>query len=73
MDAVKVARSDVIDQYLAWSRERLSEAFAWAMNLMGQPQDVSWDTATQFVSDYVLLPLVVVVVLLIVVKHALSD
>ena len=73
MDALNTARSDLIDQYLAWSRELLSDALAWAMNLIGRSQETSWDAATQFISDYVLLPLVVVIAVLIVVKQALSD
>ena len=73
MDALNTARSDLIDQYLAWSRELLSDGLAWAMNLIGRSQEMSWDAATQFISDYVLLPLVVVIAVLIVVKQALSD
>ena len=73
MDTLNTARSDLIDQSLAWCRELLSDAFAWVMNLIGRSQEMSWDAAAQFISDYVLLPLVVVIALLIVVKQALSD
>ena len=73
MDAMNIARSDLIEEYVARSRQLLSEAFTWGMNLIGYSQEVSWDTATKFLSDYLLLPLVVLLGLLIVVKRALGD
>ena len=73
MESFNIARSDLIDQYLTRSQELLSHALVWARQLIGRSQEVSWDATSQFMTDYVLLPLVVVVVLLIVVKHALSD
>ena len=73
MDAMNVVRSDTIEQYLDRSRELLSQATTWSMNLISQSQDVSWDTASKFLSDYLLLPLVVLLGLLIVVKRALGD
>jgi len=73
MDAMNVVRSDTIEPYLSRSRELLSQATTWSMNLISQSQDVSWDTATKFLSDYLLLPLVVLLGLLIVVKRALGD
>jgi hypothetical protein len=73
MDSFNVVRNDFFDQYLAWGRDLLSDALAWGLNLIGRPEGVSWDVASKFVSDYVLLPLVVLLVLLIVVKQALSD
>ena len=73
MDAMNVVRSDTIEQYLGRSRELLSQATTWSMNLISQSQDVSWDTATKFLSDYLLLPLVVLLGLLLVVKRALGD
>jgi hypothetical protein len=73
MDVTNVVRSDTIEQYLDRSRELFSQATTWSMNLIGQSQDVSWDTATKFLSDYLLLPLVVLLGLLIVVKRALGD
>ena len=73
MDSLNTARSDLVEQYLAWSRELLSDGFAWVMHLIGAPQGMSWDVASKFLSDYVLLPLVVLLVLLIVVKRALAD
>ena len=73
MDAMDIVRSDAIEQYLSRSRELLSSAVTWSMNLIGQSQQVSWETASKFLSDYLLLPLVVLVGLLLVVKKALSD
>jgi hypothetical protein len=73
MDSFHIVRNDLFEQYLAWGRELLSDTLAWFLQLIGQPQGVSWDVASKFVSDYVLLPLVVLLVLLIVVKQALSD
>ena len=73
MDAMNVVRNDLIEQYLARSRELLSDAFAWGMNLIGRSDELSWDVATKFLSDYLLLPLVVLLGLLIVVKRALGD
>ena len=73
MDAMNVVRSDTIEQYLSRSRELLAQATTWSMNLISQSQEVSWDTATQFLSDYLLLPLVVLLGLLLVVKSALDD
>jgi hypothetical protein len=43
------------------------------MNQIGQSHDVSWGTALQFVNDYLLLPLVVLVVLAMLLKQTLSD
>ena len=43
------------------------------MNMIGRSQEVSWRDAYQFLSDYVLLPLVILVVLLILIKHVLTD
>jgi len=71
MDAMDIVRSDAIEQYLSRSRELLSYAVTWSMNLIGQSQ--SWETASKFLSDYLLLPLVVLVGLLLVVKKALGD
>ena len=73
MDAMDIVRSDAIEQYLSRSRELLSYAVTWSMNLIGQSQQVSWETASKFLSDYLLLPLVVLVGLLLVVKKALGD
>jgi hypothetical protein len=73
MDSFNVVRNDFFDQYLAWGRELLSHTLAWFLQLIGQPQGLSWNVASKFVSDYVLLPLVVLLVLLIVVKQALND
>ena len=73
MDAMNILRSDLFEQYLARSRELLSGAVGWGMNLISRSQEVSWDTASQFLSDYLLLPLVVLLGLLIVVKRALGD
>jgi len=73
MDAMNIVRSDSIEQYLRWSRELLSYAVTWSMNLISQSQGVSWDTASKFLSDYLLLPLVVLLGLLLVVKKALGD
>ena len=73
MDATSIVRSDAIEQYLTRARELLSDAFALGMNLIGQSQEISWDTATKFLSDYLLLPLVVLLGLLLVVKKALGD
>ena len=73
MDAMNIARSDLFEQYLARSRELLSDAVGWGMTLVSRSQEVSWDTASKFLSDYVLLPLVVLLGLLLVVKKALGD
>ena len=73
MDATSIVRSDAIEQYLTRARELLSDGFALGMNLIGQSQEISWDTATKFLSDYLLLPLVVLLGLLLVVKKALGD
>ena len=73
MDAMNIVRSDTIEQYLARSRELLSVAFTWGMNLIARSHEVSWDDATKFLSDYLLLPLVVLLGLLLVVKRALDD
>ena len=73
MDAMNMVRGDLIEQFLARSRELLSGVATWGMNLLGRSQDVSWDATSRFMSDYVLLPLVVLLVLLIVVKRALGD
>ena len=73
MDAMNVVRSDLIEQYLARSRELLADAVTWGATLIAQSQQVSWDAASKFLSDYLLLPLVVLLGLLIVVKRALGD
>jgi len=73
MDAMDIVRSDSIEQYLRWSREMLSYAVTWSMKLIGQSQEVTWDTASKFLSDYLLLPLVVLLGLFLVVKKALGD
>jgi hypothetical protein len=73
MDSFETARTDFFDQYLAWWRRFLADAFAWAMNQLGQPHDVSWESTLNFVNDYLLLPVVVLVVLILLVKQTLSD
>jgi len=73
MDSLKVVRSDLIEQYVASARELLSEGISRVVELAGGPPGVTWDIAAKFVSDYVLLPFVVILVLLIVVRQALSD
>ena len=73
MNSFKIARADFFDQYFDWWRRFFSDAFAWAMNQVGQSPDLSWDAALHFVNDYLLLPLVVLVVLGILLKQTLSD
>ena len=73
MDAMKIVRSDLFEQYFNRSRELLSDAVGWGANLISRSQEISWDTASKFLSDYLLLPLVVLLGLLIVVKRALGD
>jgi hypothetical protein len=73
MDTLNVVRSDLVEQYVARGRELVSGALARGFELIGQPQGVPWDVAAKFMSDYVILPLVVVLVLLIVVRQALND
>ena len=73
MDAMNIVRSDLIEQYLARSRELLADIVTWGMNLISRSQEVSWDTASKFLSDYLLLPLVVLLGLLLVVRGALRD
>jgi hypothetical protein len=73
MDSFKIARADLLDQYFDWWRRFFSDAFTWAMNQIGQSHDVSWGTALQFINDYLLLPLVVLVVLAMLLKQTLSD
>ena len=73
MGSFKIARADFLDQYVDWWRRSFSDAFAWAMNWIGHSQDISWETALQFVNDYLLLPLVVLVGLVLLLKQTLSD
>ena len=73
MDALNVVRSDLIERYVARARELLSDGLARVLELAGGPQGVTWDVAAKFMSDYVLLPLVVIVVLLIVVRQAING
>ena len=73
MDSLNVVRSDLVEQYVARARELLSDGLSRVMELVGGPQAVTWDIAAKFMSDYVLLPLVVLLVLLIVVRQALND
>jgi hypothetical protein len=73
MDSLNVVRNDLIEQYVASARELLSDGLSRVVELAGGPQGVTWDVAAKFMSDYVLLPLVVILVLLIVVRQALND
>ena len=73
MGSFKITRTDLLDQYFDWWRGFFSDAFAWAMNQIGHSQDISWDTALRFVNDYLLLPLVVLVGLVLLLKQTLSD
>jgi hypothetical protein len=73
MDTPNIVRSDLIEQCLVRGRELVSGALARVLELTGRPEGVPWDVAAKFVSDYVLLPLVVVLVLLFVVRQALND
>jgi hypothetical protein len=73
MGSFSAARSDLFDRYFEWSRGLFSDAFAWAMDQIGHSPDLSWRTALAFVNDYLLLPLVVLVVLAMLVKRTLSD
>ena len=73
MDSIKTAHSDLFDQYFDWYRRFFSDVFAWAMNQMGRSQEISWGDALQFINDYLLLPLVVVVGLVLLLKQTLSD
>ena len=73
MDSLDVVRSDLVEQYVARARALLSDGLSRVMELVGGPQTVTWDIAAKFMSDYVLLPLVVILVLLIVVRQALND
>ena len=73
MDSLNAVRSDLVEQYVAWVRELVSGGLAWALERVGGPQGVAWDIAAKFMSDYLLLPLVVVLVLLFVVRGALND
>jgi hypothetical protein len=70
---LSTAGSDLFDRYLARSRELLSDALAWAMSLIGRSQGMSWSEAYQFASDYLFLPLVVLIALVILVKQVLTD
>jgi hypothetical protein len=73
VDSFKTARTDLFDQYFDWWRRLFSDAFAWAMNQIGQSHDISWGGALQFINDYLLLPLVVLVGLALLLKQTLSD
>ena len=73
MDSFKIARADFFDQYFDWWRRLFSDAFVWAMNQIGQSPDISWGAALQFVNDYLLLPLVVLIGLAVLLKQTLSG
>jgi hypothetical protein len=73
MDSFKIARADFLDQYFEWWRRFFADAFAWAMNQLGQSHEISWGAALHFVNDYLLLPLVVLVGLVLLLKQTLSD
>ena len=73
MGSFKITRTDLLDQYFDWWRRFFSDAFAWALNQIGHSQDISWEAALQFVNDYLLLPLVVLVGLVMLLKQTLSD
>jgi hypothetical protein len=73
MDTLNIVRSDLIEPWLARGRELVSGALAPVLELTGRPEGVPWDVAAKFMSDHVLLPLVVVLVLLFVVRQALND
>jgi hypothetical protein len=73
MDSFRILRSDLLDEYIHWWRRFFSDVLVWAADQMGRPHDLSWHTALQFANDYLLLPLVVVVGLLMLVKKSLSD
>ena len=73
MGSFKIVRADFLDHYVDWWRRSFSDAFVWAMNWIGHSQDISWGTAFQFVNDYLLLPLVVLVGLVLLLKQTLSD
>jgi hypothetical protein len=73
MGSFKIARADFFDQYFDWSRRLFSDAFVWAMNQIGQSQDISWGAVLHFINDYLALPLVVLIALAVLLKHTLSG
>lgn len=73
MGSFKIARADFFDQYFDWSRRLFSDAFVWAMNQIGQSQDISWGAALHFINDYLALPLVVLIALAVLLKQTLSG
>ena len=73
MDSFEIARADFLNQYVDWWRRFFADAFTWALNRLAESPDVSWSAAFHFVNDYLLLPLVVLVGLLLLLKQTLSD